>query len=175
MVRKGMSARAVTSEIASVNDDANAPMTAVSSFWLIRRCATVGAVDGFEVASLTTRLILAPPSALMPPAALIASATSSIPLRHFMPHRALAADNGWITPILIVGLCAKPERMTNGATISAAAPPAIARRRVKGLAIAAVLRPDMVLLPFKYYYAALIRARPRRVRAVLTVRRGRSF
>jgi hypothetical protein len=31
-VRNGMSARAVTSEIASVNDDANAPRIAASSF-----------------------------------------------------------------------------------------------------------------------------------------------
>jgi len=60
----GMSARAVTSEIASVNGDANAPRIAVSSFWLIRRWAVVDAVVGFEVASLTIRLILAPPSAL---------------------------------------------------------------------------------------------------------------
>src|SRR5260370_33659472 len=56
LVSNGMSARAVTSEIGSVNDDANAPMTAVSTFWVIRRWATVGAVVGFEVASLTTRL-----------------------------------------------------------------------------------------------------------------------
>ena len=65
-VRNGMSARAVTSEIASVNDDAYAPRIAVSSFWVIRRWATAEAAVGFEVASLTTRLILAPPSALMP-------------------------------------------------------------------------------------------------------------
>src|SRR5262245_22731619 len=75
-----MSARAVTSEIASVNDDAYAPRTAVSSFWAIRRWATAGAVIGFEVASLTIRLILAPPSALIPPAALTASATNSMPI-----------------------------------------------------------------------------------------------
>src|SRR5262245_29617755 len=165
-----MSARAVTSEIASVNDDANAPMTAVSSFWVIRRWATVGAVVGFEVASLTTRLILAPPSALMPPAALIVSATSSMPLRQLTPNCALAPDNGWITPTLTVARCAKPERMTNGATISAAAPLVIARRRVKALAIVAVLRTAMVVLPFKYYYIALIRALRRRVRAVLVAR-----
>ncbi|MGB8124776.1 MAG: hypothetical protein WCF50_13865, partial [Pseudolabrys sp.] len=54
----------------------------MSSFWLIRRWAAVAAVVGFEVASMTIRLILAPPSALMPPAALTASATSSMPLRH---------------------------------------------------------------------------------------------
>jgi hypothetical protein len=76
-----MSARAATSEIASVNDDAYAPRIAVSSFWAIRRWAAAEAAVGFEVASLTTRLILAPPSALMPPAALISSATSSMPLR----------------------------------------------------------------------------------------------
>jgi hypothetical protein len=63
MVRNGMSARAVTSEIASVNDDAKAPRIAVTSFSVIRRRATVDAVVGFEVESLTTRLILAPPSA----------------------------------------------------------------------------------------------------------------
>ena len=48
----------------------------MSSFWVISRWATAGAMDGFKVASLTTKLILVPPSALMPPAALIASATS---------------------------------------------------------------------------------------------------
>src|SRR5262249_41089034 len=47
-VRNGMSARAVTSEIVSVNDDANAPRTALRSFWAIRRWATVGAMVGFE-------------------------------------------------------------------------------------------------------------------------------
>src|SRR5262245_14665779 len=124
-------------------------MTPVSSFWVIRRWATLGAMVGFEVASLTTRLILAPPSALMPPAALIASATNSMPLRQLIPNCALAPDNGWITPILTAGLCAKPERTTNGATISAAVPPIIARRRVGALAIDAVLRPDMHLLPHK--------------------------
>jgi hypothetical protein len=85
-VRNGISARAVTSDITSVNDDAYAPRTAVSSFCVIRRWATVEAVVGFEVASLTTRLILAPPSALMPPAALIVSATNSMPLRQLMPN-----------------------------------------------------------------------------------------
>ena len=45
-----MSARAVTSEIGSVNDDTNAPRTAVSSFWVIRRWAPVGAVASVLVA-----------------------------------------------------------------------------------------------------------------------------
>ena len=43
-----MSARAATSEIASVNDDAYAPRIAVSSFWVIRRWATAEAAVGFE-------------------------------------------------------------------------------------------------------------------------------
>jgi hypothetical protein len=54
----------------------------------------------------------------------------------------LAPDNGWITPILTAGLCAKPERMTNGAAIIAAVPSTIARRRVMALAIVTVLCPD---------------------------------
>jgi hypothetical protein len=105
-----MSARAVTSEIASVNDDANAPRTAVSSFWVIRRRAIVGAVVGFEVASLTTKLILAPPSALMPPAALIPSATNSMPLRQSIQlnfhHGPTAAKADELTEIGVADLVA---------------------------------------------------------------------
>ena len=60
MVRSGISRLSVTSEIAMVSDDANAPRIAVTSFCVMRRCATVAAVVGVDVASATTRLIFAP-------------------------------------------------------------------------------------------------------------------
>jgi hypothetical protein len=86
MVSSGTSCRSLTSEIAMVSDEANAPRMATTSFCVISRCATVPAVVGVEVESETIRLIFAPPSSLIPPAALISSATSSMPLRELMPN-----------------------------------------------------------------------------------------
>src|ERR1035437_892238 len=123
-----MSRRSVTSEIAMVSDDAKAPRMAVTSFCVMSRCATVPAVVGVEVASATTRLILAPPSALMPPAALISSATSSMPLRELIPNCALAPDSGMITPMLIGLACARAGDNTSGVAHSEAVPARNGRR-----------------------------------------------
>ena len=49
-----------------------------------------------------------------------------------------------IAPILTEGCCAKPERMTNGAAISAVDPPTIARLLVETPAIVILLCPDML-------------------------------
>src|SRR5690606_14337441 len=100
IVSSGMPRRSVTSEIAMVSEEAKAPRIATTWFCEIIRWATLAAVVGVEVPSATTRLIFAPPRPLMPPAALISSATSSMPLRELMPNWALAPDSGMITPTL---------------------------------------------------------------------------
>ena len=46
MVSSGMPRRSVTSETASVSEDAYAPMMATQRFCVISRCATVAAVVG---------------------------------------------------------------------------------------------------------------------------------
>jgi hypothetical protein len=139
MVRRGISRRSVTSEMAMVSDDAKAPRIAVTSFCVMRRCATVAAVVGVEVESATTRLILAPPSALMPPAALISSATSSMPLRELMPNCAFAPDKGRMTPTLTAAPCAPARRGSRDAPETAAVP-ARSVRRVAPVPVAVVER-----------------------------------
>jgi hypothetical protein len=128
MVSRGMSRRSVTSAMAIVSDEAKAPRIAVTSFWAMSRCATVAAVAGVDVESATTRLIIAPPSALMPPAALISSATSSMPLREFTPNCPFAPDKGRITPTLTAFVCAEPLRAMNGEATRAVAPARTPRR-----------------------------------------------
>lgn len=118
MVSSGMPRRSATSDTARVSEEANAPRMAATLFCAISRCATVPAVVGVEVLSATTRFTLAPPSAAMPPAALISSATSSIPLREFTPNCALGPDNGRMTPTFTARAWA---RSMVGAAISPAA------------------------------------------------------
>src|ERR1700722_6127826 len=123
-----MSRRSVTSEIAIVSDETKAPNTAVISCWVMSLWATLPAVVGVEVASATIRLIFAPPSSAIPPAALISSATSSIPLRALMPNWAFAPDSAMITPTLIAAASALADDNTNGAASSAAVPDSSVRR-----------------------------------------------
>src|SRR5262249_6406984 len=111
----------------------------------------VDAVVGFEVESLTTRLILAPLSALMPPAALISSATSSMPLRELTPNWAFAPESGTTTPILIAAGCAELERITNGAVMSTAATSAIACRRLRTPFFETLARHDISFSPASFY------------------------
>ncbi|MCY1528666.1 hypothetical protein D9M68_637800 [compost metagenome] len=88
-------------------------MMATQRFCVIRRCATVAAVVGCDVASAMMSLSFAPPRALMPPAALISSAASSSPWRELMPNWALAPDSGKITPTLTsdAAASARPGRL----------------------------------------------------------------
>ncbi len=64
---------------------------------------------------------MAPPSDLMPPAALISSATSWMPLRELMPNWALAPESGRITPILTVRSSACAREIKDAATPADAA------------------------------------------------------
>ncbi len=93
-----MPARSVTSDAARVMEEANAPITAVTLFWEMRRWVAAAAVFGVGTSAVTS-LILAPPRALMPPAALMVSAASSMPRREPMPNWALGPLSGWITPM----------------------------------------------------------------------------
>src|SRR5690606_3491253 len=95
------------------------------------RCATVPAVVGVEVESATIKLIFAPPSALMPPAALISSATNSIPFRELTPNCALAPESGMITPTFTCLACARTGEETHGAAISDAVPARRVRRLMR--------------------------------------------
>ncbi|KAF0119494.1 MAG: hypothetical protein FD152_4493, partial [Xanthobacteraceae bacterium] len=131
MVSSGTPRRSVTSEMAMVSAEAKAPRMAITSFCAMRRWATLAAVVGVEVESAITRLILAPPRALMPPAALISSATSWMPLRELIPNCALAPDNGRMTPILTVRPWPKAGPATSGAVTPPRAASFSAARRDK--------------------------------------------
>ena len=128
MVNSGIPRRSVTSDIARVRDEANAPKMAQQSFSAIMRCATVAAVVGVEVESAMTRLIFAPPRFLRPPPLLISSTTNSIPWRELMPNCALAPDKGRMTPILTVLACEKAIDENVPAIVSALKPFKTSRR-----------------------------------------------
>src|SRR5882724_2648643 len=140
-----MSRRSMTSEIAIVSEDAKAPSRAVMSCWVMSRWATVPAVVGVEVASATTRLIFAPPSSAIPPAVLISSATSSMPLRELTPNWAFGPDSGMMTPTLTGGASARAEERTKGAARNAAVPDSSIRRFT--CAIANELAFNIAILP----------------------------
>src|SRR5690606_5532485 len=144
IVIRGMPRRSVTSEIAMESEEAKAPRIATTWFCEIIRWATLAAVVGVEVPSATIRLILAPSRPAMPPAALISSATSSMPLRELMPNWALAPDSGWMTPTLTDLGCARTMAGKPAATV--ATPAAATRpRRVESTGrLETDLRPELM-------------------------------
>ena len=103
---RGIPLRSVTSDIANVSEEANAPRIAQQLFSAISLCAIVAALFGVDVESAISNEILAPPRPLSPPLALISSATSSTPCFEFTPNCAFAPDRGSITPTLTVFDCA---------------------------------------------------------------------
>src|SRR5262245_60592315 len=119
-----------TGTMAAESPELNAPRKSWAPAFT-RRSASGRATSGFDCVSPRISSSRAPPSDLMPPAALISSAAIWAPARHAWPGSASGPVTGWITPILMVGACARRTAGNPSAETPATAPaPATNDRRL---------------------------------------------